>query len=140
MIYEGHEDDFSVSFVCLVDFGGVMTMDAKVSVLAGMVSTVLFAASLLPMLRKAWQTKDLRSYSLDSLLLTNVANVVHSVYVFDLPPGPIWFLHAFYLLASIVLLGLYMRHEWWPMCGRLARWLLNRAMQVFPSTSTEPVS
>lgn len=115
-------------------------MGAKVSVLAGMVSTVLFAASFLPMLRKAWRTKDLRSYSLDSLLLTNAANVVHSVYVFDLPPGPIWFLHSFYLVTSLALLGLYLRHEWWPVCGRIARWLfrvLSRVFQHLPSAGTE---
>jgi uncharacterized protein with PQ loop repeat len=99
-----------------------MVMKTSLPVMAGTVSTIIFAASMLPMLWKAWRTKDLRSYSLDSLMLTNVANVVHSVYVFSLPPGPIWLLHSFYLVVSAVLLGLYLRHEWRPMCGRLYRW------------------
>lgn len=94
-------------------------MEMKWPVVAGMASTVLFAISVLPMLRKVWRTKDLRSYSLDSILLTNMANVVHAVYVFDLPPGPIWLLHSFYMFTSVLLLGFYLRFEWRPMCSRL---------------------
>jgi hypothetical protein len=63
------------------------------AVLAGTVSTVLFAASTLPMLIKAARSKELRSYSRGNLVLANVGNAVHSVYVFQLPPGPIWVLH-----------------------------------------------
>ncbi|WP_371129604.1 hypothetical protein [Arthrobacter sp. ov407] len=51
----------------------------NVSVLAGMVSTGLFAVSHLPMLLKAVRTRDLDSYSLGYLALSNVANAVHSV-------------------------------------------------------------
>ena len=46
----------------------------NVSVLAGMVSTVLFAVSYLPMLLKALHTRDLDSYSLGYLALSNAAN------------------------------------------------------------------
>ncbi|SDL78090.1 hypothetical protein SAMN04487916_11476 [Arthrobacter sp. ov407] len=53
--------------------------DMNVSVLAGMVSTGLFAVSHLPMLLKAVRTRDLDSYSLGYLALSNVANAVHSV-------------------------------------------------------------
>lgn len=81
----------------------------NVSVLAGMVSTALFAVSYLPMLLKALRTKDLDSYSLGYLALSNVANAVHSVYVFSLPPGPIWLLHCFYAGASVLLLTWYLR-------------------------------
>jgi hypothetical protein len=42
------------------------------------------------MLVKAHRTRDLASYSLGNLLLANVGNAVHSVYVFSLPAGPIW--------------------------------------------------
>jgi uncharacterized protein with PQ loop repeat len=81
----------------------------NVSVLAGMVSTVLFAASYLPMLLKALRTRDLDSYSLGYLALSNVANAVHSVYVLSLPPGPIWLLHCFYVTASALLLIWFLR-------------------------------
>ena len=80
----------------------------NVSVLAGMVSTGLFAVSYLPMLLKALRTRDLDSYSLGYLALSNVANAVHSVYVFSLPPGPIWLLHSFYVVASALLLIWYL--------------------------------
>lgn len=81
----------------------------NVAVLAGMVSTALFAVSYLPMLLKALRTRDLDSYSLGYLTLSNVANGVHSVYVFSLPPGPIWLLHCFYAGASVLLLIWYLR-------------------------------
>lgn len=81
----------------------------NVSVLAGTVSTVLFAMSYLPMLLKALHTRDLDSYSLGYLTLSNVANAVHSVYVFSLPLGPIWLLHCFYVAASALLLIWYLR-------------------------------
>lgn len=75
-----------------------------VPVLAGTVSTALFVVSYLPMLAKAFRTQDLESYSLANLVIANVGNGVHSVYVFSLPPGPIWFLHSFYLLSTAVML------------------------------------
>jgi len=73
-------------------------------VLAGMASTALFVGSYLPMLVKAFRTRDLASYSLGNLVLANVGNAVHSVYVFSLPVGPIWFLHAFYVLGTLLML------------------------------------
>lgn len=70
------------------------------AVLAGAVSTAIFVVSYMPMLAKAYRTQDLSSYSLGSLVLANVGNAIHSVYVFSLPPGPIWILHTFYLAAT----------------------------------------
>jgi uncharacterized protein with PQ loop repeat len=81
----------------------------NISVLAGMVSTALFAVSYLPMLLKALHTRDLDSYSLGYLVLSNAANAVHSVYVVSLPLGPIWALHFFYVVASALLLIWYLR-------------------------------
>jgi uncharacterized protein with PQ loop repeat len=75
-----------------------------IAMLAGITSTVLFAASALPMLVKAWRTRDLTSYSRGNLLLSNVGNAVYSVYVFSMPPGPIWLLHSFYLVTSLLML------------------------------------
>jgi hypothetical protein len=78
--------------------------ELPVTVLAGMVSTGLFVVSCLPMLVKAFRTRDLTSYSLGNLVLANVGNGVHSVYVFSLPPGPIWFLHGFHLTSTALML------------------------------------
>jgi hypothetical protein len=75
---------------------------------AGSASTLIFAASYVPMLVKAVHTRDLASYSRTSLLLTNLGNAVHSFYVFSLPAGPIWALHAFYLATSILMTGWYL--------------------------------
>ena len=83
----------------------------NLSVLAGTRSTVLFALGMLPMLVRAARTKDLASYSLGNLLLTNVANAVHSVYVFNLPAGPIWVLHLAYVLASALMLAWWLRYR-----------------------------
>ena len=81
------------------------------AVLAGILSTGLFAMSYLPMLVKAARTRDLSSYSLGNLAITNVGNAVHSVYVFSLPLGPIWFLHTFYLVASALMLVWFVRYR-----------------------------
>ena len=79
------------------------------AVLAGILSTGLFAMSYLPMLVKAARTKDLSSYSFGNLAITNAGNALYSVYVFSLPVGPIWFLHTFYLVASALMLFWFLR-------------------------------
>lgn len=83
----------------------------NVPLLAGTISTVLFAASMLPMLLKAVRTKDLESYSVGNIATTNVANAVHSFYVFDLPAGPVWLLHSFYIVASALMLLWCLRYR-----------------------------
>jgi uncharacterized protein with PQ loop repeat len=88
-------------------------------VIAGAISTTIFALSTLPMLFKAFRTKDLSSYSLGNILLANVGNLVYSVYVFDLPAGPIWLLHSFYLVTTALMLFWYLRYEWRPRVWRL---------------------
>jgi hypothetical protein len=80
-----------------------MSIDS-LAILAGTASTVLFAASVLPMLIKAGRTRDLTSYSRGNLVLANVGNAVHSVYVVQLPAGPIWALHSFYVVTSALML------------------------------------
>lgn len=82
----------------------------EVSLAAGVTSTALFVGSYLPMLYRALRTRDLTSYSRSSLVMANVGNVVHAFYVYSLPPGPLWFLHGFYLSASALMLGLHARH------------------------------
>jgi uncharacterized protein with PQ loop repeat len=77
-----------------------------IPMIAGTVSTVVFAVSNLPMLRKALRTRDVSSYSLSSMAMINAANVVYSLYVFSLPIGPIWALHTFYLVSCAIMLVL----------------------------------
>jgi hypothetical protein len=83
-------------------------------VIAGAVSTALFAIANLPMIARAARTKDLHSYSLSSLAIGNAANVIHTLYVVHLPPGPIWILHAFYLVTMAFMLCLYARYAHGP--------------------------
>jgi sulfite exporter TauE/SafE len=82
----------------------------SIAVLAGAVSTVIFAVGTLPMLLKAARTRDLGSYSLSQILLNNVGNLVHTVYVVHLPLGPIWLLHGFYLVSTALMLLWYVRY------------------------------
>jgi len=85
-------------------------MERTIPVLAGSVSTAIFVCSTLPMLVKAARTKDLSSYSLGNILLSNLGNLIHSIYVFHLPAGPVWALHTFYLLSTGLMLLWYMRY------------------------------
>jgi uncharacterized protein with PQ loop repeat len=92
-------------------------MAVDLAVVAGSASTVIFAGGMLPMVVKAVRTRDLASYSVPSLLLTNAGNLVHSVYVFSLPAGPIWALHTFYLVVTALMLALAVRHPAHPGAG-----------------------
>lgn len=108
---------------------GIRSFDVMdLAVLAGVLSTGLFAMSYLPMLVKAARTRDLTSYSLGNLAITNVGNAVHSLYVFSLPVGPIWFLHTFYLVASALMLVWFVRFRGGRHPSRDSR----------PSPTTEP--
>ncbi|WP_035771601.1 hypothetical protein [Arthrobacter sp. Br18] len=77
--------------------------------IAGSISTILFALATLPMLVTAVRTRDMESYSLGNIATSNLANAVHSVYVFSLPVGPIWLLHSFYVVATALMLTWYLR-------------------------------
>jgi hypothetical protein len=81
----------------------------SIALIAGMISSFIFASSNIPMLVKAYQTKDLHSYSVLNLILVNVGNLLYWLYVVTLPPGPIWVLHTFYTIASGILLAMYWR-------------------------------
>jgi cation transport ATPase len=82
----------------------------QLPVLAGSLATTIFVGSYLPMLVRAIRTRDLSSYSRSSLVMANVGNLVQTAYVVTLPVGPIWGLHAFYLVATVVMLLLHVRH------------------------------
>ena len=79
--------------------------------IAGATSTAIFVSSNLPMLFKAIKTRDLKSYSLSHLVLSNLGNLIHWAYLSSLPFGPIWFLHGFYTLVTAVMLPWYFRYE-----------------------------
>ena len=81
------------------------------SLIAGTISSFIFATSNVPMLWKAYKTRDLRSYSLLNIVLVNAGNLLHWFYVVNLPFGPIWVLHSFYTVSSIILLFLYVRYS-----------------------------
>jgi uncharacterized protein with PQ loop repeat len=113
----------------------MMMAATDVAVIAGSVSTVVFVASYLPMLLKAVRSKDLSSYSATNLILANAGNVVHSVYVFSLPAGPLWVLHTFYLVGSSLMLF------WWSRYRRRA--VRRRSGAVVPAhrdTGDEPAT
>ena len=82
-----------------------------VALLAGTISTVLFASSTLPMVVKAIRTKDLASYSLANMVLANIGNAVHCIYVVHLPLGPIWVLHGFYVVTTGLMLLWCLRYR-----------------------------
>jgi hypothetical protein len=80
-------------------------------VLAGFASSAIFICSNFPMLLKAFKTKDLSSYSLGHLTLGTLGNTIYWLYVFSLPLGPIWFLQAFFTMASVSMLICYLHYE-----------------------------
>jgi hypothetical protein len=87
-------------------------MDSQtLSVVAGSISSLLFISANVPMLVKAYRTRNLRSYSLSNIVLVNVGNVLYWLYISSFPPGPIWALHSFYTVTSVLMLVWYLRYE-----------------------------
>lgn len=80
-----------------------------ISLIAGLMSSLLFVSSSIPMLVKVCRTKDMHSYSYLNILLVNIGNLIYWLYILSLPPGPVWILHLFYTLSSGLLLVMYMR-------------------------------
>ncbi len=80
-------------------------------IVAGILSTIIFSVSNIPMLIKAAKTHDLKSYSRTNLILGNIGNLIHWAYIVYLPFGPIWFLHGFYTLSAMFMLFWYFRYE-----------------------------
>lgn len=99
-----------------------VTMDVNPPVAAGVVSTVMFRISTLPMLTRAFQTRDLQSSSLGNILLSNVGDAIHAVQVFSLPPGPMWVLHASHLLTTALMLPWHLRYERRPIVPSRGPW------------------
>lgn len=83
----------------------------EIKLIAGTISSTIFTLSNIPMLVKALRTRSLRSYSYAYLVMNNVANGIHCLYVYSLPFGPIWFLHGFYTVSALLMLIWYHRYE-----------------------------
>jgi len=83
----------------------------QVQITAGIISSIIFATGTFTMLWKTLRTKEVEAYSLLSLLLNNVGNLVYWLYVLSLPFGPIYLLHAFYTVAMIILLGCFLLYR-----------------------------
>ncbi len=86
-------------------------MVGELPIIAGYLSTGIFAIGTLPMLVKAIRTRDLASYSLGNMILSNLGNAIYSIYIFQLPLGPIWFLHIYNLLTTGLMLVWYVKFE-----------------------------
>ena len=86
-------------------------MNIDFPLIAGTVSSAIFVTSTLPMLLKAFHTKDLRSYSFTNIMLSNIGNLIYAMYVYSLPVGPVWVLHGFNLVTTGLMLFWYLRYE-----------------------------
>ena len=82
-----------------------------IPIVAGSLSSAIFMIGTLPMLLKAFTTRNLKSYSMMTLLFNNVGNMLYAIYVYSLPLGPIWLLHGFNLIVTALMLFWYMRYE-----------------------------
>jgi hypothetical protein len=83
----------------------------QAQMVAGSLAGLMFAAGSLKMLVKAWRTKDLRSYSLGQIVLNNVGNLLYWLYIISLPFGPIYFMHGFFTLVSLLMLIWYLLYQ-----------------------------
>ena len=83
----------------------------SLQILAGFTSSTIFISSNLPMLFKAFKTKNLSSYSPWHLGLGTLGNMIYWLYVISLPFGPVWVLQVFFTLASSSMLFCYLRYE-----------------------------
>lgn len=84
----------------------------QIQILAGSIAGIIFAAGSVDMVVKAWRTKNLRSYSLVQLILNNIGNIFYWLYVFSLPLGPIYFMHGFFSLVSLLMLIWYFAYQY----------------------------
>ena len=80
-------------------------------VFAGFTSTAMFFTGNLPMLVKAYKTKDLKSYSLGHIALGSLGNLTYWLYIASLPFGPVWVLQGFFTLSSALMLVWYLRYD-----------------------------
>lgn len=83
----------------------------QMQIAAGVVSSLMFVSGNFPMLFKAAKTKDMGSYSLGNIGMSNLGNLIHWLYISSLPFGPVWFLHGFFTITTALMLVWYLRYE-----------------------------
>jgi uncharacterized protein with PQ loop repeat len=83
----------------------------QIQMVAGSIAGLIFAAASWNMLVKAWRTKDLSSYSFGQIALNNVGNLFYWLYVISLPFGPIYLMHAFFTIVSLLMLVWYFAYR-----------------------------
>jgi hypothetical protein len=85
----------------------------NLQLIAGSISSLIFILGALNMVIKAYITKDMESYSISALVLNNVGNLIHWVYIASMPLGPIYLLHGFFTVVTLFLLiwALIYRHR-----------------------------
>ena len=113
-------------------------METDLPTIAGFISTALFTLGTLPMLIKAFRTKDLASYSLGNILMSNVGNIIYAIYVVHLPLGPVWFLHGYNLLTTGLMLVWYVKYEGLPLQWR--SFSDHATTRLLPSLCCSPTS
>ena len=96
-----------------------------IQIAAGLIASVIFSVSTLAMLLKTARTRNVDSFSLSSLALSNMGNIIYWLYIASLPCGPIHFLHSFYTVAMIIMLAFYVVYH---NCGAIRR-RIARIMQ-----------
>jgi hypothetical protein len=89
---------------------------------------LIFVSGNFPMLVKAFKTKNMKSYSLGNIALSNLGNVIYWIYVSSLPLGPIWFLHGFFTVTTALMLIWFLCYE----IGCVASDLKGRCVSDLP--------
>ncbi|MBZ0319379.1 MAG: hypothetical protein K8L91_23415 [Anaerolineae bacterium] len=89
---------------------GFITMH-QLQILAGAVCSLIFMSATFPMLYKAWRTKNMASYSLLNIGLNNVGNLLYWLYVTTLPIGPVWILHSFNTVVTLLMFIWYLMYR-----------------------------
>ena len=84
----------------------------ELALFAGSAAAAIFMISQLPMLVKAFRTKNLASYSFANIGLANLGNVLYAFYVVQVPIGPAWAVHGFNVATSGLMLFWYLRYRW----------------------------
>lgn len=83
--------------------------------LFGALASLIFVASTFPMLHKAYQTRLMAAYSGYNLFLANLGNLIYWFYVASLPVGPVWVLHGYYTLTTLLMFIFWWR---WGRCDQ----------------------
>ena len=111
-------------------------------IMAGTISSLIFMSGTMSMLGKTWHTKDVSSYSMSAMWLNNFGNLVHWVYVLSLPLGPIYLLHGFYTIATILMLVWCLVYRHHPATAKRITQSIKRVTQTMPTIAVAkpPVS